>query len=814
MVNTVKFSQFVTAPLTNANNEVVGLESGVNVQSVRFLSWTTAGRPATPFNGLLGINTSFQEYEYWDAVSSMWVQLAGTNILPLLASHAVGEGASLVGLQNQSHVTNKTVQDLANATFIAQTDNGTLQNAQFLGSLTTGIVKNTTVTGVLSISAPLTSIDGLTTVANEFLITTAPNTYATLGPLTNGQLIIGSTGLAPALATLTQGSGVTITNGAGTITISATGSGGTVTSLTAGTGITLTPSPITTTGSIALTIPVVVTSGGTGLITITSHNLMIGNGTSALTLLAPSATSGIPLISQGAAADPAFGTAVVSGGGTGNTTFTAFSVICAGTTATGAFQNVSGVGTLNQVLVSQGAGALPQWGSVPGLVPAALTKTDDTNVTLTLGGTPATALLQATSLTLGWAGQLSLARGGSNASLTASNGGIVYSTATAMAILSGTATAGQIILSGANAAPSWSTATYPATAGTSGNVLTSNGTNWTSAAPAAASTTVITDDTTTNATMYPTWVTANTGSLPLKVSSTKLSFNPSTAVLTLAGGITGLTSTISAPTAIISSAGRNLIAFNYVGSAVNYLQFTNNITGSPPGISVAGADGSIALNFSTKNSVVQIFDYTNTAPAILRLLNTASTFGIGLRSPAAQGSNVTFTLPGADGAQNQPLTTNGSGVLAFMQLPSCSVWNSTKTTIAAASVATKITFGTKLWDIGGYFDAVTNNRYTPLVPGIYRVSSEMLFSSANIVAGNQYAIAVYKNGSLYKYLDVGGNTNIALNAVVRGSCLVNMNGSTDFIELFGFNYNAATTVDTNNSSAQSYLDINYVAPLA
>ena len=33
---------------------------------------------------------------------------------------------------------------------------------------------------------------------------------------------------------------------------------------------------------------------------------------------------------------------------------------------------------------------------------AALTKTDDTNVTLTLGGTPATALLKAASLTLGW----------------------------------------------------------------------------------------------------------------------------------------------------------------------------------------------------------------------------------------------------------------------------------------------------------------------------------------------------------------------------------------------------------------------------
>lgn len=40
------------------------------------------------------------------------------------------------------------------------------------------------------------------------------------------------------------------------------------------------------------------------------------------------------------------------------------------------------------------------------VTPAALTKTDDTNVTLTLGGSPSTALLAATSLTLGWTGTL------------------------------------------------------------------------------------------------------------------------------------------------------------------------------------------------------------------------------------------------------------------------------------------------------------------------------------------------------------------------------------------------------------------------
>jgi hypothetical protein len=49
---------------------------------------------------------------------------------------------------------------------------------------------------------------------------------------------------------------------------------------------------------------------------------------------------------------------------------------------------------------------------IPVITPAALTKTDDTNVTISLGGTPATALLQGVSLTMGWNGVLSISRGG------------------------------------------------------------------------------------------------------------------------------------------------------------------------------------------------------------------------------------------------------------------------------------------------------------------------------------------------------------------------------------------------------------------
>ena len=51
------------------------------------------------------------------------------------------------------------------------------------------------------------------------------HTIANLGVATNGQLPIGSTGADPVLATLTAGSGISITNGAGSITISGSGGG-------------------------------------------------------------------------------------------------------------------------------------------------------------------------------------------------------------------------------------------------------------------------------------------------------------------------------------------------------------------------------------------------------------------------------------------------------------------------------------------------------------------------------------------------------------------------------------------------------------
>jgi len=81
-----------------------------------------------------------------------------------------------------------------------------LSAAGIVGYDGTGIFAGTTVTQYAVITGGATS-----------------DTLSSVGPLTNGQLVIGSTGVAPVAASLTAGTGISITPGAGTISIAATG---------------------------------------------------------------------------------------------------------------------------------------------------------------------------------------------------------------------------------------------------------------------------------------------------------------------------------------------------------------------------------------------------------------------------------------------------------------------------------------------------------------------------------------------------------------------------------------------------------------
>jgi hypothetical protein len=104
----------------------------------------------------------------------------------------------------------------------------------------------------------------------------------------------------------------------------------------------------------------------------------------------------------------------------------------------------------------------------------------------------------------------------------------------------------------------------------------------------------------------------------------------------------------------------------------------------------------------------------------------------------------------------------------------------------ASSTLTKITLNAETFDTASAFDSVTNYRFQPTVAGYYQINA-----SSNIGGGADLTaafISLYKNGAEYKR---GQQLNIfgVPIANVTGSCvsdIVYLNGSTDFLELYGY----------------------------
>jgi hypothetical protein len=107
--------------------------------------------------------------------------------------------------------------------------------------------------------------------------------------------------------------------------------------------------------------------------------------------------------------------------------------------------------------------------TIPTVTPSALTKVDDTNVTLTLGGTPATSLLQAVSLTLGWTGTLADSRIASASTWNAKQNAITLTT-------TGTSGAATFIANTLNIPQYQAAGTYVTSVGATGPITSSGGT--------------------------------------------------------------------------------------------------------------------------------------------------------------------------------------------------------------------------------------------------------------------------------------------------------------------------------------------------
>ena len=215
-----------------------------------------------------------------------------------------------------------------------------------------------------------------------------------------------------------------------------------------------------------------ITRGGTGLGSLGTANqlLRVNTGATALEYFTPDWTSNTGTVtSVGLSASGALN---VSGS----------PITTSGTIA------LNWTGTSSQYV--RGDGSLATFPSIPSITPSALTKTDDTNVTLTLGGTPGTALLQNVSLTLGWNGVLAISRGGTglgtlgtaNQVLRVNAGGtaLEYATLTDLdaQTLTWTKATSNLAISNGN-----SVNLFNLTSLTSGDLIKWDGTDWVNFAP-------------------------------------------------------------------------------------------------------------------------------------------------------------------------------------------------------------------------------------------------------------------------------------------------------------------------------------------
>ena len=185
-------------------------------------------------------------------------------------------------------------------------------------------------------------------------------------------------------------------------------------------------------------------------------------------------------------------------------------------------------------------------------------------------------------------GQIAIAQGGTNGTATPTAGAVAYGSGTAYAFTSA-GTSGQVLTSNGSGAPTWTTPTAYAT---------------------------VTDDTTTNATRYPLFANVTTGNLTTEyTSSTKYQFNPSTGILTATGfsgsgaSLTSLTAgnlTGTIPSGVL---GNSSLYIGTTAIALNRASGSQTLTGT----SIDGSAGSATTATTATNATnTAITDNTTT----------------------------------------------------------------------------------------------------------------------------------------------------------------------------------------------------------
>jgi hypothetical protein len=164
---------------------------------------------------------------------------------------------------------------------------------------------------------------------------------------------------------------------------------------------------------------------------------------------------------------------------------------------------------------------------------------------------------------------------------------------------------------------------------------------------------------------------------------------------------------------------------------------------------------------------------------------TGNASGTGTFTIASPDSNSdrTLTLPDNSGT----VLTTGSTFAGTG--PAFSAYRASSNQTITANTFTKVQLNAEEFDTASCFDSTTNYRFTPNVAGYYQFSGAVTLSATSITLA---VATIFKNGSEFKR----GND---LRASLGSSCspvvpaLIYMNGTTDYVELYGYLTATGTT---------------------
>ena len=141
-----------------------------------------------------------------------------------------------------------------------------------------------------------------------------------------------------------------------------------------------------------------------------------------------------------------------------------------------------------------------------------------------------------------------------------------------------------------------------------------------------------------------------------------------------------------------------------------------------------------------------------------------------------------------DGGCNAIITSDGSGNLTTLKTnyPAFEARLNGDQTSITSGTATKAQINAEVFDTNNCYDNSTNYRFTPTVAGKYFVYAALRAGNTNGSNGNmsQMRTWIYKNGSAYRVSATNFHDGDVNNATETISTVVDMNGTSDYVETY------------------------------